>query len=216
MSGIIELLSGILRFFPNTMIVTLFVVGITLGKLSWILVAIGGIVVTILTLTIQYMLGKTIGMGLPAGMPGSSVVEACSLLPVVGGTYAAVPSLWISLSSFFATYIFMNALNVYSETPARANRERLAVFQRKGMGLISILAVVVLFVFLLVPRYMTSCETIGGIIGGLIIGIGAGVAWWTILDACGPDVYPDIHGVMIGLKPGSLRTHPIACAPGKK
>ena len=204
-----------MRFFPNTMIATLFVVGIALGKLSWILVAIGGVATTILTLTFQYALSKAIDIGLPTGMPGSSVVEACSLLPVASGTYAVVPSLWISLSSFFATYIFMNALNIYMEKPARVNRDRIAVQQRKGMGLISMMAVCILFVFLLIPRYWRFCETIAGIITGLIVGIGMGVAWWKILDACGPDVYPDIHGVMIGLKPGALRTHPMACAPGK-
>jgi hypothetical protein len=70
----------------------------------------------------------------------------------------------------------------------------------------------VLFFFLLIPRYMTSCETILGVVLGLAIGISGGYLWWRLLDACGPDVYPDIHGVMIGTQPGLLHTNPIACA----
>jgi hypothetical protein len=42
-----EVLSGILRYFPNTMTMTLIVAGIMLAKISWLLVALGGIVVAI-------------------------------------------------------------------------------------------------------------------------------------------------------------------------
>jgi hypothetical protein len=203
-----------MRFFPNTMIATLFVLGITTGKLAWILVAIGGILTTILTLLAQYVLGKGLSLGPLSDRPGAVIMEACSMIPVASGAeYSAIPSLWVAVSAFFASYIFMNASNIYTQTPARINKEKLGVQQRKGMGLISMMAVVLLFVFLIVPRYWTGCETRLGIILGLIIGHSSAIAWWKILDACGPDVYPDIHGVMIGLKPGALRTNPVACAP---
>jgi hypothetical protein len=214
MSGIVDFLGGILRYFPNTIIVTLFFIGIAVGKLPWILVAIGGVLATILTLMIQYIFQKFVPI--PMSVPGepSAVIAACSLLPdAEGGTYMAVPSLWVAISSFVATYIFVNASNIYSQEPARINRNKLAVQQRKGMGFISMFAVALLFFFLLVPRYWTACETIFGTILGLFIGIGWGWIWWVILDACGSDVYPDVHGVMIGLRPGSLHTNPVACAP---
>ena len=219
MSNIVELLSGVLRYFPNTMIISLFVLGITTGKLAWILVAIGGILVTMGTILIQYMLLKSLGIGPLTDRPGGAIIEACSMLPIARGaddSYSAVPSTWVAVSAFFATFIFTNAANMYTQTPARINKNKLAVQQRKGMGLISMLAVGLLFLFLLIPRYWTSCETIFGLILGLFIGHAAGVTWWKILDACGPDVYPDIHGVMIGLKPGALRTNPVACAPAIK
>jgi hypothetical protein len=124
------------------------------------------------------------------------------------------PSLWIALTSFFTTYIFTNALNVYSQTPLNTKAAfSISVQQRKGVGLISMLAIIVLAFFLVVARYMsTDCETILGIILGLTLGIGAGYCWWLLLDACGSDVYPDIHGVMMGSKPGLLRNGPVACA----
>ena len=213
MSGITELLTGLLRYFPNTMIASLFVLGITTGRIAWVLVAIGGILITVLTLTMQYVFLKTLGIGPLYDGPGAVIVEACSNLPVAGGEYSAVPSLWTAISSFFATYIFMNAANLYTQSPAKINRDKIGVQQRKGMGLISMFATSLLFIFLLVPRYWTSCETIMGLITGLALGIGGGVTWWYILDACGSDVYPDIHGVMVGLKPGALKTAPKACQP---
>ena len=201
MSHVAELLSGLLRFFPNTMLVTLFVVGIALGKISWVLVSIGGIVVTIFTVLIQYMALKALGLGV---MPGVAVMEACSLIPIANGGYSSVPSLWVALSSFFVTYVIVNAANIYNATPVRVSKEAISVQQRKGIGLISMLAASILFVFLMIPRYWTSCETLIGIITGLVVGVGGGVVWWNILDACGPDLYPDIHSVMIGLKPGGI------------
>jgi hypothetical protein len=199
------------------MIVTLFFVGIATGKIAWVLIAIGGIVVTVATLIVQYIFYKALGWSAPEGAPGSSIIEACSILPIaVGGTYSAAPSLWVAISSFFVTYIFTNASNVYTTGTKRASKDALAVQQRKGVGLISMMAVVVLFAFLLVPRYWTTCETTMGIILGLAIGMFSGYTWWKILDSCGADVYPDIHGVMIGLKPGTLHSNPIACAPPSK
>ena len=218
MSTIVEILSGILRYFPNAMISTLFVVGMMTARISWILVAIGGILVTIGTLTLQYLLMKTVGSMLPDGwseMPGNHVIKACSPLPVAeGGSYNTSPSLWVALNTFFATYILTNAVNVYTQTPATSKAAAtISVQQRKGVGLISMLAILVLFFFLLLARCMaTDCESTFGIVLGLAIGIGSGYGWWAVLNACGPDVYPDIHGVMISSSPTLLRTGPMVCA----
>lgn len=208
MTPVLELLQYVLRYFPNTVGATLFVVGIATGKMAWVLTAIGGLVVAILTLTLQYVLNKTLDIG---AMPGAAVIEACSILPVAKGAYATIPSLWITLTTFFATFIFVNAMNVYKTTPAKVSRDATAVQQRKGVGLISMLAAVLLLVFMALPRAFGACENTIGIVTGLALGIFMGIGWWTILNACGPDVFPDIHGVMIGLKPGALRTNPMAC-----
>ena len=209
MSSIVEMLTGIMRYFPNTMLITLFVVGITTGKLAWVLIAIGGILVSILTLTVQYMSTKAFGLG---PVPGMSVIESCSLIPIITTQeYSTTPSLWIALTSFFLSFIFVNANHIYSVKPTRGKKEIIPVQERKGIGLISMLAVSLLLLFLIVPRYYTSCETIAGLITGLAIGIGGAVGWWHILSACGADVYPDIHSVMIGLRPANLHTNPVAC-----
>jgi len=196
------------------MIVTLLIVGAVTGKLPWVLIAFGGILLSIFILTVQYIFQKTMaGLG---AIPGAEVMQACSLLPVITDTtYVAVPSLWMSLSSFFITYVFINATRVYTATPV-TSAAAVPIMQRKGIGLISMFAVVVLFILLMSARYNRSeCETLIGTVFGIGIGVGAGWIWWQILNACGSDVFPDIHGVMMGLKPGSLHTGPLACAPKK-
>jgi hypothetical protein len=121
----------------------------------------------------------------------------------------------MALTSFFATYILINAAYVYNAKPVHRSKEALPVQQRKGIGLISILASTLLLILLVVPRFTSPCETLGGTIVGLGAGIGFAWLWWKILHACGSDVFPDIHGIMLGLKPGMLHTAPVACAPAK-
>jgi hypothetical protein len=208
MATILELLSGVLRYFPSILTVTLLVVGILTAKLSWIVVAAGGILVAIVALTFQYVLQKAFGVG---PIPGAAILEACSLLPTTRGDFYVVPSVWMSMSIFYSTYIFLNALNIYKSKPEKKSVDALPVQQRKGLGLISMLAILLLFVVIVGARFVSPCESTGGTLFALLIGIGGAYGWWQFLTACGADVYPDIHGVMIGLKPGDLRTQAKVC-----
>lgn len=208
MATVVEVLSGILRFFPNTMIMTLLVGGIALSRLSWVLISAGALLLSVLVLLIQYLFGK-FGIG---AMPGTAVLEACSLIPIVRGnaTYAAIPSMWVALTTYFCVYIITNAGHIYTQRAAQ-NQDAIPVQQRKGMGLISMLATLILLVVLVGPRLLTGCEHWGGVVLGGLLGLAAGVAWWYILDACGSNVLPDIHGVMIGLNPSTVVANPMAC-----
>ena len=210
-----EILGGILRFFPNTMLITFFVAGVMTGRMPWILAAMGGIV-TIMTTWLFQGVGRWM-FGTEAVAydfrPGDVAVESCSLTPnSVTDVFIQTPSMWIATSSFYATYIFMNALNIY-RYKSTTSQDRIHVQQRKGMGLISMVAIFLLFVFLLVPRFLTTCESIIGTITGLAIGLGWGVGWWNIVNLCGANIFPDVHGVMIGLTPGSLKSNPFAYMP---
>lgn len=206
-----EFLSGAHRYFPNMITLTLLVVGLFLGKANWVLIGVGGLITVLIVLLTQVTLGQLIGR--EDGPPGAALLAACSMLPSAGGTYITTPSIWIALTMFYITYILKNASNVYTTKPTKLSAAAIPVQQRKGLGLISIVATVLLMLMLLLPRLMTGCETIFGVLLGIATGIGIGIGWWYVLDACGADYYPDIHGVMIGLRPGSLHTSPVACVP---
>jgi len=213
MSSIVEALSGIMRLFPNTMLITLFVVGMATSKFAWILIALGGLLTGILTMMLQYMSGK-LPWNSSDGIPGEDILAACSIVPnVKGASFSYAPSMWTSMSAFFLSFIFINAFNVYSAPPGHGSKKDvIPVQQRKGIGLISMLSVIVLGIFLLVARYHTNCETPLGMFFGAITGIGSAYAWWLLVALCGAKIYPDIHGVMIGLGPAHLRPEkPVIC-----
>jgi nitrate reductase NapE component len=207
MSSIVEMLSGILRLFPNTMMITLLVVGLATNRIPWIFVALGGFITGLVVYMFQMIAGK-----LPGGdnsIPGFDVVEACSIIPQSSSSdkYIYTPSLWVALTTFFLAYILTNAVNIYTAPAGHGSKhEATTVLQRKGIGLISIFAAVSLFVFLVGARWYTTCESTMGLITGVLIGASIAYGWWHVLSACGADVYPDMHGVLIGLGPASLQT----------
>ena len=220
MNSITDLLSGIMRFLPNTLTVSLLVLGITLGKIAWVLIAVCAIALTVLVLALQYLLSKFSTFGLEHS---TAILYTCSILPMKHGsstsdtsnTFSTIPSVWLTLAAFYMTYIITNAAHIYTAKPTKLASEAIAVQQRKGIGLISIIATSVLFLFFIVPRFMSQCEGQYkvGAFTGIALGSLFGYASWNFLHACNSNLYPDIHGVMIGLKPGDLHSTPRACAP---
>jgi hypothetical protein len=121
--------------------------------------------------------------------------------------------MWVSLTAYILTVIVMSATVVATANPTTASKEAIPVQQRKGVGTLSILACIILFLFLLLLRVRTGCETVVGILLGIIVGGGFGFIWWKFLMRTGGPAVWDVHGVMLGTQPGSLRTGPLACLP---
>jgi hypothetical protein len=215
MSGLMDMLTGIHRYFPNTMIVGLIVLGLALVRVSWVLVGIGGIIMAIILIAIELALPVIPFFGdkvKTTQTPG--LMEACSISPISsGGSYEMIPSYWFGITAYFLSYIISNAVSVYTKNPTKQPNTAIAVQQRKGLGVISILAVSMIGLILLFGRFISPCESWIGMIMGLLLGAGWGYLWWFILNKQGNDIFQDIHNVMIGLQPGDLRTGPVACKP---
>ena len=201
-AALVEVLTGIYQYLPNTLTTSLLVFGVFLGRISWILTAMGAIVLTILISLLQF--GKAKFVPDFGKLPGAAAVAACSILPSKAESFETIPSLWMATAFYYATFILINASNIYMTKPTKKSSEALTVQHRKAVGIVSIVTTLILCAFLIVPRFIWSdCESkyaIGGFLGAAI-GVLMGLAWWTLLDLCGPDVYPDVHGVMIGLRP---------------
>lgn len=209
MSGLLDMLSGIYRYFPNTMTVGLIVLGLALGRVSWILVAIGGLLLSLGVSTLQIIFGE-FELLRTEQTPG--LREACSTLPIMCN-YSMMPSMWFALTSYYISYIMSNAIAIYTAKPTKQPNTAISVQQRKGLGVISVVAVLVVGLLLLVARALSPCESWLGLVLGLLMGGGLGYGWWYMLNGTGQDIFQDIHGVMIGLQPGDLRTGPLACTP---
>jgi len=223
---IIELITGLARNFPITMFGTTLVGGLALGHMAWLFMGLGALSTVLLCIFIQFIFGEKLGTGIGAYFPrtaDAAVIQACSLVPIAtSSTYFYIPSLWLALTTYFLFYIFLNAQTVYSTPPTKLPQEALPVQHRKSVGVVSMATTVLLFIALLSFRLRTGCEYFTPFLGILNIPFGAllGIAFGGILaymthmstSAFRGTLYTDVHGVMAGLQPGSLRDHPLACA----
>lgn len=206
-SALLEILSQIGKSFPNIITATLFVLGIMLGKIAWICIAGGAIVLILVVGVFQIIIGSITTEKF--NVPGAAAVSACSIIPpnsILEESFSNIPSMWMSVTFFYLTYIVMNALTVYNTKPAKAHGDSITVQNRKSMGTLSIITTVILLMCMVCMRYFLwgTCESIIGTLLGGVLGVVGGFFWWKLLAACGPDVYPDIHGVMVGLKPRAM------------
>ena len=213
-AGFVEVLLSAANYFPTAIGVTMGVGGLATARMPWVITAMGMAILGTIMIAIHMLLGKTPLASIPSELTGRHIYEVCSLAPLPGatGTYFSVPSMWITLTTFILMVIMLSAGNVATMNPTAASKEALPVQQRKGVGTLSLLAAVILFLFMLILRVRTGCETIVGILVGIAVGASFGVAWWSIMRVGGPAVW-DVHGVMLGTQPGSLRTGPLACLP---
>jgi hypothetical protein len=207
-----ELFSGTVRHFPIAITSALGVAGLATGRPAWILAAVGSVITAVVVLGLQYILLKGFALG---PMPGDAVLQACGVIPTVaaGTPYFATPSVWIAMTMFLATYIITAGANVATTRPSGQPNEALSVQQRKSVGTLSIVTTVLLVLFLIIARARTSCETLLGALSGAVVGAALGYSLWHAFSASDP-LAGDIHGVMAGLRPGSLRTGAVACVPG--
>jgi len=239
MSGIpsilfVDTLSGILRFLPLTLTLTFVFLGIMLNNMPWLIAGSGVLSVIVGVLGFQWLLSSllpTTFLGLNLAGYGSPAMSlTCSLIP--GNSYAQFPSLWFAIMGYFFSYILLNAGSIYNRSPAAApgyspagqgrnvlvgkpvsvSANSIGVVQRRSVGLLSIIAVSILFGIIMIPRFMNHCESILGILAGLTIGSLSGWGIWTGVNS-NQNPLADIHGVVLGLSPGYLRHTPIACVP---
>jgi len=227
----VDTMSGILRFLPLTLTVSFIGLGIMLNNMPWLIAGTSAVALW----AIVSGLGALVGIKIPASWGGGESPALfntlCSIVP--GMTYIKIPSVWFALMGYFMAYIICNANHVYTASPATASgysptgmgshvqtsspqvasKNSIGVVQRRSVGLISLIAVSVLFVIIMIPRFMNQCESTLGILSGLTLGSLFGWAMWASANTNTNNPLADIHGVMLGLSPGYLRHSPIACTP---
>jgi hypothetical protein len=128
------------------------------------------------------------------------------------GDVIALPSYWMSATSFFAVFSIYNSVRVAAREPKRGVDPQL-VSARRAFS-ISTAIVGLIFLALVALRFFTGCETMAGWLVGLLVGGGMGVGFWHILDACGTGKLPDILQVVGSMAPETAKTQqPIMCVP---
>jgi hypothetical protein len=210
-AGIQDIVLSTARFFPTAVGVTLGIAGLATGRIPWVLVTLGLILIAGIARATQAIFSKW-SQATTAG----HIFETCSLAPIPGTDtiYGYLPSMWMTLTAYLLTVFLSSGIVVATAKPAtKTANEALPVQQRKGVGTLSIIACAVLLFFMILLRYRSGCEGLLGLITGLILGVLFGLGWWHVVMRVGGPAVWDVHGVMLGTQPGSLRTSPLACLP---
>lgn len=220
-AAIVEFVSGLAKNFPVTMTGIALVGGLALGQLAWMWMGIMSFAVILVCMAFHFTFGSY--------FPNSkdfSLLQACSIVPSnvsSSSTYFFIPSMWVAVTTFYLTYILYNAGTVYNTPAKKLPQEALPVQHRRSIGMVSIVATILLFIGLLTFRLRTGCEhftyilTIPipfGALFGILLG-GVLASFYYAFRLGGDTLSTDVHGVLSGLQPGSLRDHPLVCAPQK-
>jgi hypothetical protein len=151
-------------------------------------------------------------------VPAASA-EQCSLVTtgaMAGVPMAAntVPSYWLTMMTFFFSYLFINAYNLYTKQEV-SNASPQAVQARKSQSIMSMIVVIALAIVFAAIRYGTSCETaLSFLISGLL-GYGLAHGWFTFMRNCGLGRLDDLFGISNRIMPlqSMEERPPTVCMP---
>jgi hypothetical protein len=214
MGLLLDVFQDIARFFPIAVLTTLIFGGIALNQIAWVVVGSVGFALMLLIATLHYWpLGIFPNFAM-ASAPSMALLEACAVLPGGAGSYDSRLTYWLTSTVFLLSYVVMNASQIVKKVPEKAPSGSAPVLSRKGVGVASLIAALILVIALPALRSFGNCETVISYILGTLMGGAAGVGLWYILNVGNGNgsVLSDIHGVLIGTSPGTLRTGPLACA----
>jgi hypothetical protein len=159
-------------------------------------------------LTVPFVLWK-----LPsANSEACAIYSIGSKLPPI--TMNVVPSYWITMISFFFTYVFMNAQNLYN-MQENSKAPKAATEARKAQSMSSMILVCVVGVLAVILRYSTGCETgVGVLVSGLLGGYLASI-WYGFMRGCGLGRLDDIFGISNRILPMQSyeSVDPTVCVP---
>jgi hypothetical protein len=125
-----------------------------------------------------------------------------------------VPSYWLSIMSFFFTYLILNAQNLYNKQSS-SKASKAAVDARKNQTMISIIILSITAVLFTLMRYSSSCETGLGVIISWLLGGGLAYGWYKFMRQCGLGRLDDIFGISNRLLPMQSyeEPSPTMCVP---
>jgi hypothetical protein len=194
---------------PNTIFVTLLLLGAIQGNLPMIWVGVGMVGNALTVTAFQELL--TLILDPSWSQLSQPLSSTCSIIPdgdwVPGGTgkdtagkfVTVAPSHWFAATTYFIVFILYNAIQVAMRPIAKgADPNKVDVRLAFTMSVISLST---FFFAILLLRGFTGCETWLGSILGILVGSGVAIGYWHLLDMCHSGVPPDILNVVAATAP---------------
>jgi hypothetical protein len=223
-----ELIHATFRQLPLFLIGTLFILGLIETNIAYLFLVIGSFIFIATTWMSQVILSFIVNrVNIPILttllMSPNGAMQGCSILgmsgraaAIGGGSSIVAPSYFIGFLSFFFTYVFRNAYELYEREPANAGDKaaKEKIDNRKyqaGMAMFLCILLFLLFSAIRMFRF-GGCERPLGALLGMAIGIPLAMGWYNMLRYCGGDALSDLFGIIGRLVPtGAKDANPVAC-----
>lgn len=192
---------------PNTIFVTLMLLGAIQGNLPMVWVGVGMVGNALTVTAFQELLTLILD---PSWSQLSQPLSAtCSIIPdndfgtapTAGAEkfITVAPSHWFASTTYFIVFILYNAIQV-AMRPIAVGADPKKVDVRLAFTM-SVVSLATFFFAILLLRGFTGCETWLGSILGILVGSGVAIGYWHLLDACHSGVPPDILNVVAATAP---------------
>jgi hypothetical protein len=209
---------------PVVLITTILVLGITQGNLNLLFLFVGlGIVTPLVCLLSNILFEFIFGrLSVPTYLwqMEAGNAEQCLLFTKTTSSLAetmnVVPSYWITIMSFFFTYLFTNAYALYNKQSS-SKASTAAVDARKSQTMISMIILSITAIMFTIVRFSTGCETGLGVLLSFIIGSLLASGWYMFMRQCGLGRLDDVFGISNRLLPLQSYEGPdtTVCVPTK-
>jgi hypothetical protein len=201
--GIRELLTQGFRSLPVILGNAVLILGLAQGNFNLLFFFVGMFILTPVAVILANALFEFIfANALPESLQSLWLVAnagapQCAIF-TVGATedYAlnGVPSLWMTMMTFFFSYLMVNAYDLYTRA-ATSKAPKAAIDARKSQAVTSMILVGISALVFTILRYGTSCETAIGILVSGLLGYGLAKGWFTFMRNCGMGRLDDIFGI---------------------
>ena len=240
MSDIRNFMYGGMVSLPLTLAGTMLILGLFTGNYAFLFFLLGFLVITpVLSNTIDFLFKLVMGPADENSLFKGYVSDICKIhvpyttreKPVGVKLEQVSSSTWVAMISFFTGYVFINGFELYRsydsekgvEIPTNeASSVELKVLNRKSRVLISMISIIIFFIFAMVYRFKTGCEAKFikmpiGMIPTMTFFTFIGYMWYKAFSSIAQDKLSDIFGIANRLLPSSAITNaPIACIPIRK
>ena len=224
--GTRNLISQGFRGLPVILGSTIFVLGLIQGNINLLFFFVGLCILAPISALAHNILWELIFSNTPWWLTIPRVLwrlptatsEVCAIYPTLDNKIPVelnvVPSMWLTMMSFFFSYLFSNAHVLY-KTQEVSRAPKSAVLARKSQAMSSMILLAVLGAIILVMRYATGCETGLGVILSCILGSTIAYGWYSFMRSCGLGRLDDIFGISNRILPmQSYETSdPTVCLP---
>lgn len=235
MSDIRNFMYGGMVSLPLTIAGTMLILGLFTANYAFLFFLLGFLVITpLLSNTIDYIFKLVLGPANENSLFKGYVSDICKIYipyttrkePVGVKLEHVSSSTWVAMISFFTGYLFTNGFELYRsydsekgvEVPtSEANNIKSKVLNRKSRVLFSMISIIIFFIFAMVYRFKSGCESTIGMIPTISFFTFIGYMWYKAFSSIAQDKLSDLFGIANRLLPSTAITNaPIACIPIRK